>query len=38
MDATNVSVDSAVALLAAKAAKEPATKAKGKTARKTADA
>jgi len=38
MDAANVSVDSAVALLAAKAAKEPATKGKGKTARKTADA
>ncbi len=38
MDATNVSVDSAVALLAAKAAKEPATKGKGKTARKSADA
>ncbi|MCC6912422.1 MAG: type I DNA topoisomerase [Rhodospirillaceae bacterium] len=40
MDAANVSVDSAVALLAAKAAKEPATKSKGKgkTARKTADA
>ena len=38
MDAANVSVDSAVALLAAKAAKEPAPKGKGKSARKTADA
>jgi len=40
MDAANISVDSAVALLAAKAAKEPATKGKGKgkTARKAADA
>lgn len=37
MDANSLSVDSAVALLAAKAAKEPG-KAKGKTTRKTADA
>jgi DNA topoisomerase-1 len=39
MDATNVSVDSAIALLAAKAAKEGGgPKPKGKGARKTADA
>jgi DNA topoisomerase-1 len=38
MDATNVSVDSAVALLAAKAAKEGGAKPKGKGARKSADA
>ncbi len=38
MDATNVSVDSAIALLAAKAAKEGGAKPKGKGARKSADA
>jgi DNA topoisomerase I len=38
MDAANVSVDSAIALLAAKAAKEGGPKPKGKAARKTADA